>query len=167
MDNNSKSYKWCYASEDNSKWFSGGKDFKGRKSISDNIQWGNICLQRRNSNGIDGLGRDLISENQARPDMPDQERVAELGFNSQAQGYEDEIRKYRSVRTLKDHILSGPKRSPIRNFASPTRLWGQSLPFQESGSVVSDGSPVIQGNNLKPRIAGTGGNCRTSTSSRH
>ncbi|XP_061978579.1 uncharacterized protein At5g41620-like [Populus nigra] len=167
MDNNSKSYKWCYASEDNSKWFSGGKDFKGRKSISDNIQWGNICLQRRNSNGIDGLGRDLISENQARPDMPDQERVAELGFNSQAQGHEDEIRKYRSVRTLKDHILSGPKRSPIQNFASPTRLWGQSLPFQESGSVVSDGSPVIQGNNLKPRIAGTGVNCRTSTSSRH
>ncbi|KAJ6765668.1 PLANT/F24K9-26 PROTEIN [Salix purpurea] len=168
MDNNSKSYKWGYASEDNPKWFSGGKDFKGRKSISDNIQWGNICLQKRNPCGVDGAGCDLISENQARPDMPDQKRVAELGFHSQEQGHgDDEIRKYKSVKTLKEHIFSGPKRSPLQNFASPTRRWRQSLPFQESGGVVSDSSPVIQGNNLKPGIAGTGGNCRTSTSSRH
>ncbi|KAJ6708220.1 hypothetical protein OIU85_028494 [Salix viminalis] len=160
MDNNSKSYKWGYASEDNPKWFSGGKDFKGRKSISDNIQWGNICLQKRNPGGVDGAGCDLIGENQARPDMPDQKRVAELGFHSQEQSHgDDEIRKYKSVKTLKEHIFSGPKRSPLQNFASPTRRWRQSLPFQESGGVVSD--------SLKPGIAGTGGNCRTSTSSRH
>ncbi|KAJ6671752.1 hypothetical protein OIU85_015492 [Salix viminalis] len=79
MDNSSRSYKWCYVSEgnalDNPKWFSGGKDFKGRKSISDNIQWGNICLQTRNSNGIDGPDYDFINENQGCLNMPDRERT--------------------------------------------------------------------------------------------
>ncbi|KAJ6410144.1 hypothetical protein OIU84_009608 [Salix udensis] len=79
MDNSSRSYKWCYVSEgnalDNPKWFSGGKDFKGRKSISDNIQWGNICLQTRNSNGIDGPDHDFINENQGCLNMLDRERT--------------------------------------------------------------------------------------------
>ncbi|CAK7329150.1 unnamed protein product [Dovyalis caffra] len=172
MDNNSRSYKWCYVSEgnalDNPKWFSGGKDFKGRKSISDNIQWENICLQRRNSNGIDGPDCDLINENQGSLNVLNRERFSELGFHSQTQDHEDEMKKHRSVKTLKDHVLYGSKRSSTQNFASPTRAWGQSLPLQDSGSVVSDdSSPVIQVDDLKPRIGGTRGARRTSTSSRH
>uniref|UniRef100_A0A6N2L5K8 Uncharacterized protein n=1 Tax=Salix viminalis TaxID=40686 RepID=A0A6N2L5K8_SALVM len=95
MDNSSRSYKWCYVSEgnalDNPKWFSGGKDFKGRKSISDNIQWGNICLQTRNSNGIDGPDYDFINENQGCLNMPDRERLSDLSFHYPAQDREDEM----------------------------------------------------------------------------
>ncbi|KAH8497830.1 hypothetical protein H0E87_016925 [Populus deltoides] len=99
MDNNSRSYKWCYVSEgdapDNPKWFSGGKDFKGRKSISDNIQWGNICLQTRNSNGIDGPDCDLINENQGSLNTLYRERLSDLSFHYPVQDHEDEITKYK------------------------------------------------------------------------
>ncbi|KAJ6717196.1 PLANT/F24K9-26 PROTEIN [Salix koriyanagi] len=95
MDNSSRSYKWCYVSEgnalDNPKWFSGGKDFKGRKSISDNIQWGNICLQTRNSSGIDGPDYDFINENQGCLNMLDRERLSDLSFHYPAQDREDEM----------------------------------------------------------------------------
>ncbi|KAJ6346434.1 hypothetical protein OIU78_008966 [Salix suchowensis] len=95
MDNSSRSYKWCYVSEgnalDNPKWFSGGKDFKGRRSISDNIQWGNICLQTRNSNGIDGPDYDFINENQGCLNMLDRERLSDLSFHYPAQDREDEM----------------------------------------------------------------------------
>lgn len=62
-------------------------------------------------------------------------------------------RNIKYVKTLKDHALSGSKRSSTQNFSSPP-VWWQSLPLQEAGSVVSDdSSPVIQEDNSKPRIA--------------
>jgi len=63
-------------------------------------------------------------------------------------------RNIKYVKTLKDHVLSGSKRSSTQNFSSPTPVWWKSLPLQEAGSVISDdSSPVIQEDNLKPRIA--------------
>ncbi|EEF38579.1 conserved hypothetical protein [Ricinus communis] len=121
MDNNSKSYKWSYACDgialDNPKRMSVDRDFRGRKSISENIQWGSICLQRRNSNGIDGPDSAFISKKQEISNAFDRERLSELDLHSQD---EDEISCYRSVKSLRDHIVSGSRRQPIQNFASPT-----------------------------------------------
>ncbi|KDP24031.1 hypothetical protein JCGZ_26725 [Jatropha curcas] len=146
MDNCGKSYKWSFAFDgdalDNMKRDSVDRDFKGRKSISENIQWGSICLQRRNPNGIDGPDWDFITKSQEKSDAFDS--------HSQAQDHQDEIMRYRSVKSLRDHILSGDS---MQNFASPTRQQGQSLPLQDAGSAVSDSSPVLQGDSLKPEEA--------------
>ncbi|KAG8644775.1 uncharacterized protein At5g41620 isoform X2 [Manihot esculenta] len=168
MDNNSKSYKWSYACDsdafDNLKRVSVDRDFMGRKSISENIQWGSICLQRRNSNSIDVPDWDFITKNQEKSDVFDGERLSEVDIHSQTQETEDEIMRYRSLKSLGDHILSSSKRQPIQNFASPARQWE---PLQDVGSAVSDGSPVLQGDSLKPRVTGARGGRRTLTSSRH
>ncbi|XP_058004084.1 uncharacterized protein At5g41620 isoform X2 [Hevea brasiliensis] len=151
MDNISKSYKWSYACDsdalDNLKRVSVDRDFKGRKSISENIQWGSICLQRKNSYSMDGPDWDFISKSQEKSDVLDRERLSELDLHSQTRDPEDEIMQYRSVKSLRDHVLSNSKRQPIQNFASPTRQWE---PLQDAGSAVSDSSPVLQGDFLKP-----------------
>ncbi|XP_050221720.1 uncharacterized protein LOC126671907 [Mercurialis annua] len=160
MDNNSKIYKWSYACDDG---VASDRDLKGRKSISDNIQWGSICLQRGNSYSVDGPDSDFISKNQEILKSSHRERSAELDSHSQTQDHElDGIMQYKSViNSLRDHILSGARRQPILSFASPTRPW------QDSGSEVSDSSPVLQGDSLKPRVMGTKGERRSLTSSRH
>ncbi|XP_043811505.1 uncharacterized protein At5g41620 isoform X3 [Manihot esculenta] len=168
MDNNSKSYNWSYACDsdalDNLNRVSLDINFKGRKSFCENIQWGSICLQRRNSNSTDGPNRDFISKNKEKSDVSDRERLSELDSHSQMQENEDEIMQHRSVKSLRDTILPGSRRQPIQIFSSPTRQWGT---LQDSKSAVSDSSPVLQGDALKPRVVGKRGDRRTLTSSRH
>ncbi|XP_050370312.1 uncharacterized protein LOC126788369 [Argentina anserina] len=60
MDNSNRMYKWSYAfgddAEDDSKRSSVDKQFKGRRSLSEKIQWENICLNK-SSTGTDwGFG---------------------------------------------------------------------------------------------------------------
>ncbi|KAL5574951.1 hypothetical protein UlMin_016650 [Ulmus minor] len=69
MDNNSRSYKWsftCGDDEDDSKRISVDREFKGRKSISEKIQWASICLNK-NPNGIDlEFGNKSLGSSQAQ-----------------------------------------------------------------------------------------------------
>ncbi|GMI81665.1 hypothetical protein like AT3G11590 [Hibiscus trionum] len=69
---------------------------------------------------------------------------------------EDEIRRYRSVKSLRDHILlSSNKIAHVGSFSSPTRQW----------SHGSNGSPVLKwGESKQPKAVVTGGEGRTSTS---
>uniref|UniRef100_A0A803KR72 Uncharacterized protein n=1 Tax=Chenopodium quinoa TaxID=63459 RepID=A0A803KR72_CHEQI len=65
MDNNNRSYKWSFACEGNNQGDSrrGSMDevFKGRRSLSEKIQWESICLQRKTSDG--GIEWDFTANN--------------------------------------------------------------------------------------------------------
>lgn len=127
MDNNNRSYKWSFIcgdkieeeDNDDSKRISVDRQFKGRKSISEKIQWGSICLNRS------GNDLDLEFVNKIRG-QTDEFRT--VGPNDATQGKtqedEDEIKRYNSVKGLADHILSGSEIALIPGFASPTRQWG-------------------------------------------
>ncbi|XP_039052155.1 uncharacterized protein At5g41620-like isoform X2 [Hibiscus syriacus] len=67
--------------------------------------------------------------------------------------HEDEIRRYRSVKSLRDHILSSNKRAPIGSFSSPTWQW-------------SNGSPALNRDDSKqwPKVVSAGCEGQTSTS---
>lgn len=127
MDNNNRSYKWSYAfgdeiddGDNDSKQISVDRPFKGRKSISEKIQWGSICLNK-SANDID---LEFGNKTQGHTDgfhsvVPDV-----VGSEAKTQEYEDEIKRYKSVKGLAGHILSGSEIALIPGFASPTRQWG-------------------------------------------
>ncbi|KAM5585038.1 hypothetical protein ABKV19_004430 [Rosa sericea] len=97
MDNSNRSYKWSYAcgddAEDDSKRSSVDKQFKGRRSLSEKIQWENICLNK-SSTGIDwGFGS----------------KTQEHADGHQTQDPETEIKKNGSAMCLIDHILYDSK----------------------------------------------------------
>ncbi|XP_065868840.1 uncharacterized protein At5g41620 isoform X2 [Euphorbia lathyris] len=148
MDNSSRSYKWSYVNDidnlDNVRRVSVDRDFKGRKSISENIQWGSICLQRmNNSHNVDGPDWDFISKNQGKnSDDFDNEQLLESDTHSRAKDDEDEKVQRKSVKGLRDHILSNAQRQQMQHFASPTKQWGHTiLPLQDNGAV-SDSSRI-------------------------
>ena len=130
MDNNSKSYKWSYAcggdgtkggvvvegGGEDSKRVSMDREFKGRRSISEKIQWGNICLNR-SSNGTE-------LEFWNKPNSKGDNGFHLVGPEAKAQQEcEDEIKRYRSLKDLADHILSGSEIALIPGFASPAKQW--------------------------------------------
>lgn len=161
MDNDNKSYKWSYACGDDAQNDSKGVvdyEFKARKSISEKIQWGNICLNRATSNGKKlEFGR----KSRDNSDGFDQDRLSEFLSQAQTQDHEDEIKRYRSVKDLRDHILSGSKIALVQSFASPTWHWDQSLPLQGADNEAWESSLVLQGDDSKPKIDGTRGECQT------
>lgn len=57
MDNNNKSFKWSFVCDGpyqgESRRPSVDEVFKGRRSLSEKVQWENICLQRTTSDGIE------------------------------------------------------------------------------------------------------------------
>ncbi|XP_017981945.1 PREDICTED: uncharacterized protein At5g41620 [Theobroma cacao] len=162
MDNNDRSYKWSYACgndvEGEPKRISVEKENKGQKSISEKISWGSVCLERGSSNSTDW---DFGLKIQEKLDGFERDQIYNFASQVKAQDYEDEIKRYRSVKSLRDHILSSNKIAPIQSFSSPTRQRSQSMRFQEPSST---GSPVLKGDILKPKLVGTRGECRTSTS---
>ncbi|XP_030522242.1 sodium channel and clathrin linker 1 isoform X2 [Rhodamnia argentea] len=142
MDNNTRSYKWSYAHDDNSQENSkrvsvdNEFNFNGRRSSSDKIQWESISLRRGNSKGAN------LHEGSRTHDKLngfDAGRLVE--FFSQAKtdsNKEDETRRNRALTGLKDHQLL--------NFASPIRPWShQSLPLQH--------------HSMESRTAGTSDEC--------
>ncbi|XWS73862.1 hypothetical protein CRYUN_Cryun02cG0165600 [Craigia yunnanensis] len=141
MDNHDRSYKWSYAcgnyGEGEPKRNSVEKENKGRKSLSEKIPWGSICLERGSSNSTEW---DFGLKSREKLDGFERDRTYNPASQVQAQDYEDEIKRYRSVKSLRDHILSSNKIAPIQSFSSPTQQWSQSMRFQEPGST---GSPVM------------------------
>ncbi|OMP01502.1 hypothetical protein CCACVL1_03081 [Corchorus capsularis] len=135
MDNNDRSYKWSYACGDDiegeSKRNSVEKENKGRRSFSEKFSWGSVCLQRGNANSTDW---DIGFKSLENLDGFERDRAYNLASQVQAQDYEDEIKRYKSVKSLRDHILSSNKITPVQSFSSPTRQWNQSMHFPEPGS---------------------------------
>ncbi|BFG34841.1 hypothetical protein CerSpe_211150 [Prunus speciosa] len=133
MDNTNRSYKWSYACGDDteydSKRTSVDKQFKGRRSLSEKIQWESICLNK-NSNGVDQFG----IKSQGHSDGNHMEK-SELVPQTQMQEYEAETKKNGSAKGLTDLRLSNSKVVPIQSFAGTTCQY-QSLPQQDPGSEV-------------------------------
>ncbi|KAK3205646.1 hypothetical protein Dsin_019692 [Dipteronia sinensis] len=136
MDNNCWSYKWSYGygngAQDDSKRASFDKGIQGRKSI-EKIQWGKICFDRGTSNN--GMDRDSRTKSPEHSGEFDKERLAEIISQMENEDHEDEIKRYGSIKSLRDHILSGSKMSLLQSFSSPTRQWGQSLALQDGGNA--------------------------------
>ncbi|WCJ41878.1 hypothetical protein M5689_022717 [Euphorbia peplus] len=158
MDNSSRSYKWSYANDgdglDNLRRVSADRDFNGRRSISENIQWGSICLQRKdNSHSVDGPDWDSVSKNQEKnsDDFGGREKLLESDSHSQAKDHEDERVQHKLFKSLRDHIISGAQKQQKQNFASPTKQWAHTILALQDNGAVSDGSPVLHGNSLKKK----------------
>ncbi|KAM1227572.1 hypothetical protein ACFX2I_006816 [Malus domestica] len=134
MDNNNKSYKWSYAcgddTEDDSKRTSVDKQFKGRRSLSEKIQWESICLNK-NSSGIDW---EFGVKSQGQSDGRLME-ISELVPQTQTPEDETETKKKGSARGLTDHRLSNSKVVPIHSLAGTTCQF-QSLPMKDPGTGV-------------------------------
>lgn len=141
MDNNNRSYKWSYAcgddAEDDSKRSSVDKQFKGRRSLSEIIQWENICLNK-SSSGID-WGSDT--------------KTQEHADGHQRQEHETEIKKIGSAMCLIDHILSDSKVLPIQSVDTTTRQH-QCLPMKDpQDEVINRGSyTALQKSDIKPQL---------------
>ncbi|XP_017603045.1 uncharacterized protein LOC108450095 isoform X2 [Gossypium arboreum] len=136
MDNNDKSYKWSYAC---------GNRVEGESKRIPTIRKENKGTKSRSEK----LSWGSICLERGSSDSADWD-------------YEDEIKRYKSVKSLRDHILSSNKIAPIGGFSSPTRQWSQSMHFQEP---CSNGSPVLKGDDLKqPKVVSTRGEGRTSIS---
>ncbi|XP_009340875.2 uncharacterized protein LOC103932948 [Pyrus x bretschneideri] len=134
MDNNNKSYKWSYAfgddTEDDSKRTSVDKQFKGRRSLSEKIQWESICLNK-NSSGIDW---EFGVKSQGHSDGRLME-ISELVPQTQTPEHETETKKKGSAKGLTDHRLSNSKVVPIHSLAGTTCQF-QSLPMKDPGTGV-------------------------------
>nr|CAN83521.1 hypothetical protein VITISV_019055 [Vitis vinifera] len=126
--------------------FSVDREIRGRKPTSGKIQWGNISLERVTSNGMEWDFDNISQENSYAFDKG---RTPEHDSEARRKDYEDEIKRYKSVKGLRDHILSGSKVSSIQGFASPTRKWEQASPLQDCSSVVLESLAVVQGSGFK------------------
>ncbi|XP_010246149.1 PREDICTED: uncharacterized protein At5g41620 [Nelumbo nucifera] len=168
MDNNSKSYKWSYATgsiQEDPKRVSVEEEIKGRKSASEKMSRASICLERGISDGIEW---DFSTENfQNYGDGIDWARFSEHDRQTPRQDYEDETQRYKSVKGLRDHLLSGSRLASARGFASPTRQWGQPWPSRDSTSSVCEKPTISQESSLKARLVeAKGGEGQTSRRSR-
>uniref|UniRef100_A0A5B7BVF5 Uncharacterized protein n=1 Tax=Davidia involucrata TaxID=16924 RepID=A0A5B7BVF5_DAVIN len=108
MDNNSKRYNWSYASKSISVE---GKS-KERNSISEKIERRSISMERKNSDGIEWDFSDVLDEGRSF------ELAASQAWKKES---EDEIERYKMVKDLRDHILSGSRIAYSQGFASPTQ----------------------------------------------
>ncbi|XP_057956575.1 uncharacterized protein At5g41620 [Malania oleifera] len=150
MDNNSKSYRWGYAcgndvqDDSQSSSVSIDKDIKGSMSSpEEKIQWGNISLGRETSDCVEW-------------DFGAKSRENSDGLSvAWREDNEEEIKRNKSVKGLRDYILSGSKTASSLSFASPTRQWSQSLSSQGLGSAAAqEGSAVLHNNSLNARLMG-------------
>ena len=142
MDNSSKSYMWSYAcgttdSLDDSQRISVDRDIRGRKPPSGKLQWGgNISTGRMISNGMEW---DFGNRSQGNLDVFDKGRLTpEHDSEAHRKDYEDEIRRYKSVKGLRDHILSGSRVAAIQGFTTPTRKREQASPSPDCSSAVRE-----------------------------
>ncbi|XP_058102708.1 uncharacterized protein At5g41620 [Magnolia sinica] len=143
MDNNSKSYKWSYAngiSQEDAKRASFEEETKGRKSASERIpRGGAISLDRSLSEGIEW---DFSTENHRHwSDGSDQGRFSESHKkHTSKEDYNEEAHRYKSVKGLRDHILSGSRITSAQGFASPTRQWSPQWPSHDPIDMVRERS---------------------------
>ncbi|XP_059627744.1 uncharacterized protein At5g41620 isoform X2 [Cornus florida] len=121
MDDNCKSYNWSYAydaaAQNDSNRTSVDEKIKGRRSISEKIM-NSISLERTTSDGIEWEFGAVSKENS---DGFDRGRLFELASQAWRKDCDDEIERYKMVKDLRDHILSGSRIASSQCFASPTR----------------------------------------------
>ncbi|CAL0303996.1 unnamed protein product [Lupinus luteus] len=139
LDDDSSGYKWSFAhgnvAQDDSKRVSVDKESIGRKSLSEIIQWGNICFNK----GTTRCGKsDFGISIQESSDHFDLESSTKILSRAQIQDDDDETESYSSMISPQDYM---PCSNPVlRN--------DQSLISQYDGDAGGN-SLVLDGENLK------------------
>ncbi|KAE8691068.1 Photosystem I subunit O [Hibiscus syriacus] len=130
-------------------------------SIELNMENNDMCYKWSYARGniVGGGSNKFLIEN----DCKERKSLSEtkyLASQVEARDYEDEIKRHRSVESLRDHILSSNKIAPIQSFPSPTRQWSQSMHLEDAGART--GSPVLKADGLNPKLVGSLSEGRTS-----
>ncbi|XP_057497718.1 uncharacterized protein At5g41620-like [Actinidia eriantha] len=141
MDYNNKSYKLKNSS---------GKARDSREvSVDDDIK-GRIFTTGKASRRSTSLQRSISDEIESGLDR---ERIYEGEKQAQRRSYGDDMKDYKSVKTLRDQVLSGLRLGSEREFASPTRQWGQAWPSRDPYDTVKEKPTILQGSGLNSRLA--------------
>ncbi|KAG7035923.1 hypothetical protein SDJN02_02723 [Cucurbita argyrosperma subsp. argyrosperma] len=105
MDNNNKSYRWSFV-HGGSKRNSFEKDqINGRKSVSEKIQWGSICLNRKASNGSKN-GEFVGRKSHESSERLEWERFTEV-FEKEGDNGSAEKKNTKSGKCLRDILFPG------------------------------------------------------------
>ena len=159
MDNSNKNYKWAYApgaARDSRDPLINEEDIAGRKSTSSRLPRRSTSLQRSISDGVDwGMQNERL---QNSGDDLEWGRFAELEKQVEAKGYGDEMRGYKAVKGLREHLLSGSRAGRV--YASPTRS------SRDLGNVAQERPPLVPGSVLKSRLAESRGEANNARKSR-
>ncbi|XWS66616.1 hypothetical protein CRYUN_Cryun05aG0215400 [Craigia yunnanensis] len=159
MDNSNKNYKWPYvpgAVRDSRDPLINEEDITGRKSTFSRLPRRSTSLQRSISDGVDwGMQNERL---QNSGDDLEWGRFAELEKQVEAKGYGDEMRGYKLVKGLREHLLSGSRAGRV--YASPTRSSG------DLGNVAEERPPLVPGSVLKLRLAESRGEANNARKSR-
>ncbi|XP_068645650.1 uncharacterized protein At5g41620-like [Aristolochia californica] len=137
MDNNFKGYKWSYAQGGENKT-SVEDENKGRRSASEKVS---RSLERSLSEGIEW---EFSSGNyRNKGDRIDRGRLSESSALSEKQSRKDDYSS-KSIKGLRDHILSSSRMGSAQGFASPTRQWSQQRPSQDPIDMVREKLKVAE-----------------------
>lgn len=166
MDNHNKSYKWIHSSgfgRDPRMVQIDEEEIKGRKSTSGRAPRRSTSLQRSISDGVE------LHHNSDRSDWG---RFLELERQAQGKGYGDELQGYKSVKGLRDQMLSssGMGMGSPRVYASPTQQMGGPAPPWPSRDLVNAAQErppaMVLGNGPKSRLGEARGESHNARKSR-
>ncbi|KAF3661995.1 putative bifunctional nitrilase/nitrile hydratase NIT4B-like [Capsicum annuum] len=155
MDDNTKSYQWCSALQDDPKRSSVSDKSKARRSISEKFQRQTIPIERETSDGIEwefsaGGGKENMSNmdtfDKGRSNFLENGSVFEFSSQVWRKDCEDEIERYKMIKDLRDHIVSASRKTPSQHgFSSPSKNWSQ--PSNDAERVINEAFAVLQGAN--------------------
>ncbi|KAA8518527.1 hypothetical protein F0562_016001 [Nyssa sinensis] len=149
MDNSNKSYRWASASgaTHDSRRVPMDNEIKGRNSTSGKAPRRSTSLRRSMSGAVEwGVETESI---QNSGNGLDRERFYNLEKQAQRKDNGDDVQEYKSAKGLRDHILSSSRMGSAGGFSSPTRQWSS----RDSGNIVQEKPPMLQGGGLKSRLA--------------
>ncbi|KAG5553209.1 hypothetical protein RHGRI_011165 [Rhododendron griersonianum] len=103
-------------------------------------------LQRSISDGVESIQNIGIGL--------DRERLYELEKQAQRRSCEDDIMRYKTVKSLRDQILASSRVGPLReDYGSPTRQWRQAWPSRDPCNTIQEKPTTLQGSGLTSRLA--------------
>ncbi|WOH06198.1 hypothetical protein DCAR_0625621 [Daucus carota subsp. sativus] len=152
MDNNNKSFKWNHTSTTahDTRRVSVDDKMRGRNSISGDVPRKITLIQRSVSDGVEWGGHTKTMQQSG--DALNQERIVEFEKQTPRKGYGDDLQRYKSVKGLRDQILSSSRTGSAGEFPSPVRQLAQSRHPNDPVQLVQERLPVVQGSGSKSRL---------------
>lgn len=136
LDGSKKSFKWGYspspsllsppAHQDDSKR-SSVEVFKGRKSLSEKIQWATISLLKGGSSTSKTDNAAASTTTAAPPLQPQKNEIEDVHCGKKDQVDENEMKEHKSVKSLRKKILASFRMGSSQGYASPAKQWGQAI----------------------------------------
>ncbi|PIA40643.1 hypothetical protein AQUCO_02400010v1 [Aquilegia coerulea] len=127
VDNNNRNYMWNYTTgtaQEDQKRRSVDKETKGRKSTSEKIARGRASLERCTSDGIEW---DFSAENHSNWGYGyDQGAYSKNEKKVHGEDVEIESQRHKSIKDLRDYIMSNSRLASAHGFASPKKQWVES-----------------------------------------